>query len=94
MAQIDNDISLALAGVGDVREKGLPILRDFLPSIADGVGLALFLVYEGLVAVRAARARGEAVAEEEVARLRAIAIEAIQTLAAAKFGAQEDGGQP
>jgi hypothetical protein len=85
MATVDEMISDALEGI-ELARPALPILAALVPEAGVIVGPALTILYEGLVAVRAARAHQNP--EEQVAAVRQKITEAIQDLAVLKFGAQ------
>lgn len=91
MAQTDDDIATGLLAIEDVRIVLPLLLVAFGPVVAGGIASGLTLAFEGLVGLRAARARGDEVAEEVRIRLRDLATETLQTLAAARFGSMPGG---
>jgi len=85
MATIDELIDDALQGI-ELARPALPILNAAVPEAGLIVGPALTVLYEGLVAIRAARAHQSP--DDALAAVRQKIIDAIQDIAVLKFGAQ------
>ena len=89
MSRIEEVIGDALAGIEMVRP-GVVEFGKYAPGPAKIVGLAITVLYEGLVVIRAAAAH--ATPEEIRAAIAHQIADAIQDLAAAKFGAMPNQG--